>query len=247
MKHRRPPVASRRRGNVAEVVLDLRADGGRLTPAAAGELRTAFDECHDAWVVLLRSVGPDFCLGLDEREPWPELATLDFVSALAAVPAPVVVSLRGRVEAEGFELALAADVRVAAPDATFRMPQVGRGRVPRHGGTQRLPRMFGVERALRMILLDEPVPARRALDWGLVARVAVSPDRRARALVDELATRGPIALRLGKEAVVRAGDFTLDDGARFEHDLYVLLQTTRDRAEGVRAFLDKRRPKFVGR
>lgn len=229
--------------------MDLRRAGGRITADAAAALRDAFVACGDdeVWVVWLRSAG-DFCVGLaDEDEPWPALPDLDFVAALAAVHAPVVASLRGRVEDEGFELALAADVRVAEPGTRFRMTQLARGAVPRMGGTQRLPRMIGVERALRTILLGAPIPARRALDWGLVASVAGSADSAARALCAELLERGPLALRLGKEAVLRAGDFTLDDGARFEHDLYVLLQTTRDRAEGVRAFLDKRKPRFQGR
>lgn len=239
----------RRRGHLAEVALDLRGAGGRITADAAAALRAAFlaSADDDVWVVWLRSAD-DFCVGLSEgAEPWPALPDLDFVAALAAVRAPVVASLRGRVEDEGFELSLVADVRVAERGARFRMNQLARGAVPRMGGTQRLPRLIGLERALRTILLGAPIAARRALEWGLVASVSASADAAARMLCEELLERGPLALRLGKEAVLRAGDFTLDDGARFEHDLYVLLQTTRDRAEGVRAFLDKRRPKFQGR
>jgi enoyl-CoA hydratase/carnithine racemase len=196
----------------------------------------------------MRSAGPSFCLGVDPgSEPWPALPEVDFVAALASLRAPVVASLRGRVEAEGFELALATDLRIAEPGTRFRMPQLAAGSVPRMGGTQRLPRMIGVERAMQVLLLGATLSARRALDWGLVAAVARSADSAARKLVGELLERGPIALRFGKEAVLRAADFTLDDGARFEHDLYVLLQTTRDRAEGVRAFLEKRKPRFQGR
>jgi enoyl-CoA hydratase/carnithine racemase len=103
-----------------------------------------------------------------------------------------------------------------------------------------------MERALRVLLLGESIPGRQAVDWGLAARLASRADEGARRMAGDLLERGPIALRFAKEAVRRSLDFALDDGARFEHDLYVLLQTTRDRAEGVRAFLTKRNPTFHG-
>ncbi len=228
-------------------MIDLGASRGRFTPDAAVAFGEACAECanDDIGVVLLRSTGANFCLGID-GDDWPGLAAVDFVSALAAIRQPVVAALRGRVEAEGFELALAADLRVVEPGTRFRMTQVGEGRLPSSGGTQRLPRVIGVERALRAVLLGEPIDVRRAVDWGLAQRIAKPADRAARRLAAELAERGPIALRYAKEAVRRAADFTLDDGARFEHDLYVLLETTRDRAEGVAAFLAKRKPSFRG-
>ena len=126
------------------------------------------------------------------------------------------------------------------------MTQVARGTLPTFGGTQRLPRLVGVERSLRTLLLGETISGRQAVEWGLAARVARSADPAARRLTGELLERGPIALRFAKEAVVRSLDLALDDGARFEHDLYVLLETTRDRAEGVRSFLEKRKPIFRG-
>jgi len=230
-------------------MIDLGASRGRFTPDAAvafGEACAACAGDDDVWVVVVRSTAANFCLGVDGGGEWPSLAAADFVSALAAIRQPVVAALRGRVEAEGFELALAADLRIVEPGTRFRMTQVGEGRLPSNGGTQRLPRVVGVERALRAVLLGEPIGARQALDWGLAQRVAKPADRAARRLALELAGRGPIALRYAKEAVRRAPDFTLDDGARFEHDLYVLLETTRDRAEGVDAFLAKRKPVFRG-
>ena len=240
-------VGFERRNHVAEITLDLRKSRGRLTADDAAAFGEACASCadDDVRVVLLRSATADFCLGGDAFD-WPGLEELDFVARLAAVRQPVVAALRGRVEAEGFELALAADLRVVDPSTRFRMTQLAEGRLPARGGTQRLPRVIGVERALRAVLLGEAIDARRAADWGLAQRVAKPADRAARRLADELAERGPIALRLAKEAVRRAADFTLDDGSRFEHDLYVLLETTRDRAEGVAAFLEKRKPRFRG-
>jgi enoyl-CoA hydratase len=238
-----------RRGHLAEIVLDLRSDAGRFTADSAVRFSEVCARCDEdrIWVVWLRSVGRDFCLGTDGRRgEWPPLPGTDFVAALAAVRQPVVAAVRGRAEAEGFELALAADLRVVERGTRFAMPQVARGALPAFGGTQRLPRVVGAERALRALLLCEVLSGLRAVEWGLAARLAARADEGARRLAGELLERGPLALRFAKEAVRRSLDLTLDDGARFEHDLYVLLETTRDRAEGVRAFLAKRNPTFRG-
>jgi len=243
------PVAVSRRGHLAEVVVDLRASRGCFTAESAIAFSQACASCDDdrVWVVWLRSLGADFCRGIEGSfAGWPRIAGVDFVAALAAVRQPVVASVRGRADAEGFELALAADLRIVEPRTRFVMSQVDSGTLPTCGGTQRLPRLVGVERALRTLLFGEAISGQRAVDWGLAARVAADADAAARRLVGELLTRGPIALRFAKEAVRRSLDLALDDGARFEHDLYVLLETTRDRAEGVRAFLEKRKPIFRG-
>lgn len=249
MPRSRGPVAWSRRGHLAELVIDLRASRGRFTPETAVAFSQACAACDDdeVWVVSLRSLGADFCRGIEGSfARWPRIAGVDFVAALAAIRQPVIVSVRGRAEAEGFELALAGDLRVVESRTRFVMSQLARATLPAFGGTQRLPRLVGVERALRLLLLDETVSGRQAVDWGLAARVAGSADAAARRLARELLARGPIALRFAKEAVRRAVDLALDDGARFEHDLYVLLETTHDRAEGVRAFLEKRKPTFRG-
>jgi enoyl-CoA hydratase len=238
-----------RRGHLAELVLDLRESGGRFTAESALAFSEACTRCDDEgiWVVLLRSAAPDLCLGIQGRfSEWPRVSGTDFVASLAAIRQPVVLAARRRAEAEGFELALAADLRVVEPRTRFLMPQVRAGRLPGFGGTQRLPRLIGVERTLRALLLAEPISGSTALEWGLATRLAVNADLAALGLAKALLERGPLSLRLAKEAVLRSLDLALDDGARFEHDLYVLLETTRDRAEGVDAFLSKRKPRFRG-
>jgi enoyl-CoA hydratase len=109
--------------------------------------------------------------------------------------------------------------------------------------------MIGVARTLDMVLLGRRLPARTAAEWGLVSMVV--PTARLDAAVADaaktLAARGPLALRLAKEAVVKALDLSLADGISLEEDLYVVLQTTEDRREGVRAFLERRKPRFAGR
>jgi enoyl-CoA hydratase len=129
------------------------------------------------------------------------------------------------------------------------LPEVQAGRLPGGGALVRLVRMVGTARALDVALLGSRLSAATAAAWGLVATV-VEPARlgpTVERLALALAARGPLALRLAKEAVVKALDLPLGEGMRLEEDLYVLLQTTSDRREGVRAFLERRRPRFGGR
>jgi len=206
---------------------------------------------HDEQVraVVLTAAGEHFCGGLPAGIAWPPAAWPDGVAAVASVTKPVIACLAGSVRGWGLALALACDLRVAAATAVLELPEALRGRLPGGGATQRLPRLIGTSRALSMLLLGEPVSAETAAAWGLVSRV-VAPRRlrsTASALARDLVARGPLALRLAKEAVGRALDLPLDDGVRLEHDLYVLLQTTSDRREGVRSFLERRPPRYEGR
>lgn len=187
--------------------------------------------------------------GIPSRTGWPAAEWPDGVAAVARCTRPVVARLAGDVRGWGVALALACDLRVAARSAVLRVVDAADGRLPGGGVTQRLTRIVGPSRALDVVLLGTPVPAPTALAWGLVSRVvpAARLDATVRTLAAGLAARGPLALRLAKETVVRALDLPLDDGVRLEHDLYVLLQTTADRAEGVAAFRARRRPRFTGR
>lgn len=241
-------VRSEIRDGVAWLTLDCRATGGRLTAAAAQALCDAAADIRlddRIAVVVLQSRAGDFCRGFEPGE-W--MARIDCVAALASLPPPVVAAIGGRALGEGCELALACDLRLASDAAAFGFPQVGEGRMPCHGATQRLPRLVGASRALEMLWSGRLVRAREAERIGLVTRV-VAAARLRRAVTEVTVTlrrKGPVALRLAKEAVRAGGDLTLAQGIRLEADLYVLLQTTRDRAEGVRAFRGKRAPRFSG-
>ena len=172
--------------------------------------------------------------------------TFDF---LAQMPRPTICAVNGDAFSAGLELALACDVRLACPEARFAFPETAWGLIPMAGGTQRLARMVGRAAALELILTAEPIDAQTALGIGLVSQV-VPRDRllaEASALAGRIAARGPIAVRYAKEAVSQGLDMPLEQALRFETDLTIILQTTEDRAEGVRAFLEKREPKFHGR
>jgi enoyl-CoA hydratase/carnithine racemase len=172
--------------------------------------------------------------------------TFDF---LAEMPRPVICALNGDAFSAGLELALACDVRLACPEARFAFPETSWGLIPMAGGTQRLTRIVGRAAALELILTAEPIDAQTALRIGLVSQVTPR-DRllaEASALAERIAARGPIAVRYAKEAVTQGLDMPLEQALRFETDLTIILQTTEDRAEGVRAFLEKREPEFHGR
>jgi enoyl-CoA hydratase/carnithine racemase len=187
-----------------------------------------------------------FCRGVGARGEWE--TRQDWVAAVGALTVPVVAALGGDAIAEGAELALACDLRIAGHSAGLAFPQVLRGQLPCHGATQRLPRLIGRQRALDLLLSGRRVGAREAERIGLVSQVVAAGrlGLAVRHLVGALSAKAPVALRLAKEAVLKGADLTFDQGVRLEQDLYVLLQTTADRAEGIRAFLTKRSPKFRG-
>ena len=210
--------------------------------------------------VILEGGGDSFGRGWD----WPALAADspdqsgvlreaglldDPFGCLAALPKPVVCALHGETSGGGLALALAADIRIAAEDATFSLPETGLGLVPMAGATQRLARLAGRGDALALILTGEPIDAAHALRIGIVSEVVarVALTERADAIAGRIAERGPIAVQYAKEAVSRGAEMPLEQGLRYETDLTMILQTTEDRAEGVRAFLEKRQPKFKGK
>ncbi len=225
--------------------LEMHLDGGFLDADVQASLADAVEEIRlsdETRVVVLRSRGRDFCLGGDSDGP------RDGIAALASVRVPVIASLQGKVLDEGLELALACDFRLAAARTRLGLTQLSRGVLPSHGGTQRLPRLIGRGKATRMLLLSEVVSARQAVKDGLIHEVhdAARLSRKVAALGRSMAARSPVAQKLAKEALLAAGDLSLAEGLRLEGDLYVLSQSTEDRAEGLAAFREKRRPKFSG-
>jgi enoyl-CoA hydratase/carnithine racemase len=209
----------------------------------------AAEEADEVRVVVLAARGKVFSAGLPSGYAWTDPAWPDGVAALAGLTKPVIAALQGDALGWGLGLALACDIRIASRAAVLALPEGAAGRLPGGGVTQRLPRLVGVGRAMELVLLGTRLPAAHAAAWGLVHAV-VPPGRLASAVAAAaraLTARGPLALRLAKEAVVRALDLPLADGIRLEQDLYVLLQTTDDRREGIRAFLERRMPRFTGR
>ena len=158
---------------------------------------------------------------------------------------PVIAALGGFALGGGLELALACHLRVAGPKAKLGLPEVKLGVIPGYGGTQRLPRLIGRGRALRMILTGDPVGSEEALAAGLVDAVHADAVEGAAALLDRVLANGPLAVRNALLAV-DAGLSGLEDGLLAEASLFSSLAGTDDMREGLGAFLEKRPPRFRG-
>ena len=184
-------------------------------------------------------------VGADEPRPPTPRGLTDPAALVAAFPAPTIACWNGPAIGAGVEMLLAADVRVIGEQATMSLPEVAHGALPCWGGTQRLTRVAGVALALRMLVVGEPVDA-LALERAGVALCVPDPVDAARDLAAQLAAGAPRAQSAAREAVLRGIDLTLADGHRLESDLNLLLSTTRDRAEGIAAFFEKRPPRFEG-
>lgn len=224
--------------------------GNRMDDATDSALcRTLEDLAFDdgVRVVVVAAREGDFCLGAAQALT-PGTA-LQSIQALARLECPTLAVIQGGAVAEGCELALACDLRLAATRSYFALPQLRAGQFPCHGATQRLPRLIGRMRALDMLWTGRRVSAREAWRWGLVN--AVVPSRQlypeAERLARTLAERAPLGLRFIKEAVGKGLDGTLEQGMRLEEDLYALLQTTTDWRRGIAAFRRKTRARFLGR
>ena len=162
---------------------------------------------------------------------------------------PVVAAVSGFCLGGGCELAMLCDLIVASETAKFGQPEINLGVLPGAGGTQRLTRAVGKAIAMDMILTGRTISAREALGLGLVARVVAKEvwlDEAKRA-AGEIASKGPIAVRLAKEAVDQAFEAPLSVGIEFERRAFYLARASEDATEGLTAFVEKRAPDFKGR
>ena len=168
-------------------------------------------------------------------------------SRLAACRTPMIAAVSGFALGGGCELALICDMIVASEKAEFGQPEITLGIIPGAGGTQRLTRVIGKQRAMELVLTGRRVSAQEALAMGFVNRVENQWFEAAVELAQVVARRAPIAVRLGKRAVQAADETALAAGIAYERRLYELAMATEDRLEGMAAFIEKRRPEFRGR
>ncbi len=169
--------------------------------------------------------------------------------AIALVPVPVIAAIRGYALAGGTELAIACDIRVAASDATFGLPEVKIGIFPGAGGLVRLPRLIGPANAKEMIYTGRQVPASEAFEFGLVDRLVAPNDVLpvARRLAEEIAANAPLAIRAVKRALWESEGLPERAAHKIVQQHRRSLDDTRDYAEGLTAFAERRKPNFEGK
>lgn len=162
------------------------------------------------------------------------------------MPKPVIAAINGYTLGGGLELALACDLRIASPSASFGLPEIKLGIFPGAGGTIRLPRLIGPGRAKIMIFTGKTINAEKALDWGLIDGIEEDPLAVALQLADEIKARAPIALKLAKKCVNIAFDVDASSGIEQEALAWQCTFATGDQREGMQAFIEKRPPVFRG-
>jgi enoyl-CoA hydratase len=168
---------------------------------------------------------------------------------MAGFPKPVIAMINGYCLGGGCELAMSCDLRIASERARFGQPEIKLGLIPGGGGTQRMPRLVGLGHAMRMILTGEPIDAAEAKAIGLVEMVVPHDELLPRTLelAQRIAAMSPLTLKVAKEAMRAAERLPLDEGIRYERDLFCLLFASEDKREGVEAFLQKRKADWKGR
>jgi enoyl-CoA hydratase len=249
-----------RRGRVARVTINRPDKLNALNIATRNDIPAAFAELErddDVRVVIITGAGDKaFVAGADISE----FAGMTAVGQRAVMKArvfdavedfskPVIAMINGFALGGGCELALACDIRIASSKAKFGQPEIKLGIIPGGGGTQRLTRLVGEGKAMELILTGDMIGAEEAERIGLVNYVVAPEELEAKTLevANKIAEMSPVALAMAKQAVKNAARLDLRAGLEAEVDLFALCFSSEDKEEGVRAFIEKRKPDFRGR
>lgn len=250
---------------VAEVVLDRPDKQNALSETMLTELTAAFDTFEQldlegkgltVRIVVVEGAGDDaFSAGADVTEfgdnPYPHVDATwwDAFETMAEYGAPIIAKIDGYCLGGAIELALVFDFRIASERSTFGFPEIDLGMFPTGGGTQRLPRVVGRDRAKELMMTGERIDTLTAATDGLLTQVYPSDEFEAElaAFVDNLASRPPLALRAIKETVDKTTELGLRDGLDFERRTAIPIYESADYAEGVSAWEEDRNPEWEGR
>lgn len=248
-------------GFVSVITLDRADARNALSPDMRDALEAAllaFDaDATKRAAVLIGSGDKAFCAGADLAAAPPvgsgPAAHLDRSNRSLVrdlnLTKPVIAAINGMALGGGLELALLCDIRIAAKNATFALPEVKIGSMPGSGGTQRLSRIVGLGRALHMALTGDRLSADEALQMGLVSQVVEQADLKATAmqLAERIAENAPLSVQMTRKAIREGFELPLAQGLALERTLFTIIRDTQDRAEGRQAFREKRKPDFKGR
>jgi len=247
-------------GHIAKLTVNrpdkMNALNGEVRCAIFGAL-DALAADDDVRVVVLTGAGEKaFIAGADigefkDARPVEQYRSMqegNIYMAVEQFPKPVIAMINGYCLGGGCELSMACDMREAATTAKLGQPEINLGLIPGGGGSQRLPRLVGEGWAMRLIMSGEMISGEKAAEIGLV-EVAVPPEElesHVMELAKNIGSRSPIALQAAKETILAARRMPLDEGLKFERGWFSLLFSTDDMAEGVGAFLEKRKAEFKG-
>lgn len=243
---------------VAQISLNRPKELNALNPQLMGELLSALqklDQDPAVRVIILTGNDQAFAAGADIRQ-MADMSSVDMIQKnqfqvwddMARISKPVLAAVSGYALGGGCELAMMCDLIIASDTAKFGQPEVKIGTIPGAGGTQRLTRAVGKAKAMELILSGRFMSAAEALQFGLVARIfpVESYLTETITLASEIAAMPPIAVRLAKEAVNRAYESNLTEGMAFERRNFYLTFSSQDQKEGMKAFIEKRKPNFNG-
>lgn len=250
-----------KREQVAIVTVNRPDKLNALNIATRRDILTALDKLEhneDVRVVVITGAGEKaFIAGADINEfagmtAFKQRAVMKGRRAFDAVedfPKPVIAMINGFCLGGGCELALACDIRVASTKAKFGQPEIKLGIIPGGGGTQRLTRIIGEGKAMELILTGDFISAEEALTLGLLNYVYAPEDLEMRTmeLANRIADMSPVALAMAKASVKNASRLNMKEGVDAEVDLFAICFSSEDKEEGVKAFLEKRKPDFKGR
>ncbi|MEW6084631.1 MAG: enoyl-CoA hydratase-related protein [Chloroflexota bacterium] len=247
------------RGRVGLVTLNRPQALNALNHALMRELMDAleaFDNNDTVGAMVITGSEKAFAAGADIKEMADESA-LDMTrndhiavfGRIRTIRKPVIAAVSGWALGGGCELALSCDMILASDSAKFGLPEITLGVIPGAGGTQRLVRAVGKAIAMEMILNDRKLNAQEALHFGLVNRVIPVSDylNEAIKLAEEIAGRAPLAVRAAKRAINHSFESFLKDGLDEEKQIFYNLFGTEDQKEGMKAFVEKRKPNWTGR
>jgi enoyl-CoA hydratase len=255
-------VSIERRGRVSIVRFDRGDKANALSRTAMTELLEAarsFENDTETSAIVLTGRPGVFTLGADLKEPRPAAASLaarrqnhtlgtKLCRAWAELEPMTIAAIEGWCVGGGAALTAACDLRVLGESATIYVPEIERGMNLSWQSVPRLVSLVGPARAKRIVVMAERVDARRALDWGLVDEVTADGGALAKALelADHIASLPPVQVRMCKEAVNAAANALNQASSVMDRDVFLLAQSSEDYQEGVRAFLERRKPKYTG-
>jgi E-phenylitaconyl-CoA hydratase len=264
------PIEYRKEGKVAIFTINRPDVLNALSPQALAEWTNAlidFRNNKDLWVGIVTGAGEKaFCTGLDLKSaggpppggPPPGSGQGGTPPSSPASPQatlvrgleiwkPIIAAVNGYAFGGGFEIALACDIRIASENARFGLTEVTLGLIPGWGGSQRLPRMIPFGKAAELLLMGKRIDAQEALTLNLVSKVVPFKDLMPTAMewANQICQCAPLAVQAAKEALMRGIDMNLADGLKLESELGRKVTSSKDFAEGRKAFIEKRKPNYI--